>query len=113
MKDSIDIQRRQVTRHLSNHTVEENRPLMPSPSPASKSFTCCQSICMSSKAAVLVVILAVIVGALHAVFTCTAAITVFTLIRPSEYVSEPVIIVLPYLVMTVASYPVSSQWILC
>ena len=68
-----------------------------------------KDICLPSKAAVLLVCLTVVIGALHAVFTCVfVACAVYVV--GGKYINQSAAICLSYLVMAMAVfvYPVSG-----
>ena len=70
---------------------------------------CLKHICLPSKAAIILVCLAVVIGALHAVFVCVFVFIAVILVG-GQYIPESVAIFTSYLVMavTVFLYPLSG-----
>ena len=99
----------------SPSSSEESRPLLlPSAvtgeSPSAQQFSCQQltSICPPSKAASVLVCLAVVIGAVHAIFTCIFVLVAIFVV--GEHINESLAITLSYLAMVigVVLYPISG-----
>ena len=97
-------------------TMRENCPLLSpsalgsaSPNGSTYKLNQLRRLCLPSKAAVLLVILAVVIGALRAIFTCVFALSAF-LVVGGEYIDESLAIFITYLAMTivVVLYPLSG-----
>jgi peptide/histidine transporter 3/4 len=95
---------------------EESQPLLRSPVAGSgrsaykrKSNQFLKNVCLPSKATALLVCLAVVIGALHAVFTCLFVACGIYFVG-GEYINQSVAICLSYLVMSLAVfiYPMSG-----
>ena len=95
---------------------KESQPLLSSSFVPSLQTSCTRKdhrflkhICLPSKAAIVLVCLAVVMGALHAVFECVFVIIAVILVG-SQYVPESVAIFTSYLVMAISVflYPLSG-----